>query len=308
MRPFFVVAFALPIRQNEEDGNKRYIATQGPLATTVNDFWWMVWQENSKVIVMTTKEQERGKNKCVRYWPDKDVDQEPPGVRTFGSIRVETLIEKLCVDFNLRELRVSNLTDTASEPRVLYQYHFTAWPDHGVPSDPGCVLNFLQEVNLKQEQVQPAGPIVVHCSAGIGRTGTFIVIDQIIDQIKRHGLSCEIDIQRSIQLVRSQRSGMVQTEAQYKFVYLAVQHYVEVLQQRLIAEQKSLKAGREYTNIKYTEVGSISPTDPMNEYYASGGNRPNSTSPESNGRLTVISTPAAACARSAHVCDQGINL
>lgn len=264
----------------------------------------MVWQENSKVIVMTTKEQERGKNKCVRYWPDRDVDTEPIGVRTFGTIRVEIMSEKLCVDFILRELRVSNLT-RESEARILYQYHFTAWPDHGVPSDPGCVLNFLQEVNLKQEQVQPAGPIVVHCSAGIGRTGTFIVIDQIIDQIKRHGLSCEIDIQRSIQLVRSQRSGMVQTEAQYKFVYLAVQHYVEVLQQRLIAEQKSLKAGREYTNIKYSEVGSLSPTDPMNEYYAS--NRPNSTSPESNGRLTVISNPGP-CVRSPHACDQGINL
>lgn len=106
-----------------------------------------------------------------------------------------------------------------------------------------------------------------HYSAGIGRTGTFIVIDQIIDQIKKHGLTCEIDIQRSIQLVRSQRSGMVQTEAQYKFVYLAVLHFVQVLQSRLIAEQQSLKAGREYTNIKYT---------------GDHENRPNSTSP-SNG-------------------------
>lgn len=91
-----------------------------------------------------------------------------------------------------------------------------------------------------------------HVSAGIGRTGTFIVIDQLIDQIKRFGMSSEIDIQRSIQLIRSQRSGLVQTEAQYKFVYLAVEHYVETLQQRIHAEQKSFKTGREYTNIKYT--------------------------------------------------------
>lgn len=290
------------MHQNEEDGNKKYIATQGPLAATVNDFWWMIWQENSKVIVMTTKEVERGKNKCVRYWPDKQADDSPSGIREFGTIRVETLSEKLCVDFILRELKVCR-TDGGSEERILYQYHFTAWPDHGVPADPGCVLNFLQEVNLKQEQVQPAGPIVVHCSAGIGRTGTFIVIDQIIDQIKKQGLSCEIDIQRSIQLVRSQRSGMVQTEAQYKFVYLAVQHYVEVLQQRLIAEQKSLKAGREYTNIKYTEVGTISPSDPMSEHH----HRPNSTSPESNGRI-VIGNAGPAVGRAPHACDQGINL
>ena len=293
-----------PDHQNDEDGNKKYIATQGPLAATVNDFWWMIWQENSKVIVMTTKEVERGKNKCVRYWPDKQADDVPSGIRDFGNIRVETLSEKLCVDFILRELKVCRM-DAPSDARILYQYHFTAWPDHGVPADPGCVLNFLQEVNQKQEHVQPAGPIVVHCSAGIGRTGTFIVIDQIIDLIKRHGLSCEIDIQRSIQLVRSQRSGMVQTEAQYKFVYLAVQHYVGVMQHRLIAEQKSLKAGREYTNIKYTEVGSISPSDAMSEQQHAAA-RPNSASPESNGRIVVSSIGPAG--RSPHACDQGINL
>jgi tyrosine-protein phosphatase non-receptor type 11 len=93
------------------------------------------------------------------------------------------------------------------------------------------------------------GPICVHCSAGIGRTGTFIVIDMILDQIDREGLDCEIDIHRTIQMVRSQRSGMVQTEAQYKFVYYAVQHYIQTKLQRKRAEQQT--AGREYTNIKY---------------------------------------------------------
>ena len=290
---------------SEEDGNKIYIATQGPLAATVNDFWFMIWQENSKVIVMTTKEVERGKNKCARYWPERvphlDPNKPPPTslpppVVEFGCIRIELISEKQCVDYILRELKVRR-TDVKEPDRILYQYHFTAWPDHGVPSDPGCVLNFLQEINQKQEEVQPAGPIVVHCSAGIGRTGTFIVIDQIIDQIKKQGLSCEIDVQRSILKVRSQRSGMVQTEAQYKFVYLAVQHHVEVLQQRLIAEQKSQKAGREYTNIKYTE-GSVIGTannsstvrdavsEYLNDFLVPGpGNRIKSNSPELNGRI-----------------------
>merc|ERR1712223_2379464 len=104
--------------------------------------------------------------------------------------------------------------------------------------------------NSKQESLEPnPGAIVVRCSAGIGRTGTFIVIDIIIDQIKRQGLDCDIDIQRTIQMVRSQRSGMVQTEAQYKFVYMAVSHHMETVQKRMEAEQKST---REYTNIKYS--------------------------------------------------------
>lgn len=95
------------------------------------------------------------------------------------------------------------------------------------------------------------GPIVVHCSAGIGRTGTFIVIDLIIDQVRRRGLHTDIDVRRTIQMVRSQRSGMVQTEAQYQFIYLALLHYVEILSQRWQAQQKAAEFGREYTNIKW---------------------------------------------------------
>ena len=111
-----------------------------------------------------------------------------------------------------------------------------------------------QEVLMQLVQFQRflfTGPIVVHCSAGIGRTGTFIVIDMILDQIDREGLDCEIDIHRTILMVRSQRSGMVQTEAQYKFVYYAVQHYIQTKLQRKRAEQASMQVGREYTNIKY---------------------------------------------------------
>lgn len=212
---------------------KTYIATQGPLANTKNDFWQMVWQEGTVVIVMTTKEFERSKNKCVRYWPNKEQTTE------YGRITVKTLSEKPTLDYTLREFLVF-ADGNEAESRLIYHYHFTAWPDHGVPSDPGCVLNFLHEVNRKQGSLDEAGgPIVVHCSAGIGRTGTFIVIDLLIDTIKRIGLDCEIDIQRTIQMVREKRSGMVQTEAQYKFVYLAVQHFIETLQQRIVAEHVS---------------------------------------------------------------------
>lgn len=237
----------------EDDGSgdkfPQYIATQGCLPHTVNDFWHMVWQENSRVIVMTTKEVERGKTKCARYWPEENQTKE------VGKIVLKCVSDSVRTDYTLREF-VATKDD---EKRRIYQYHFQAWPDHGVPADPGCVLSFLHDVNTRQSAVPDAGAIVVHCSAGIGRTGTFIVIDMIIGQIERRGLDCEIDIQRMIQTIRAQRSGMVQTEAQYKFVYMAVQYYIETLSQRMQAQQKSLQAGREYTNIRYSTDGGLTP-------------------------------------------------
>ncbi|KAJ1524929.1 hypothetical protein ONE63_009787 [Megalurothrips usitatus] len=224
---------------------KQYIATQGCLPSTMGDFWHMVWQEKTRVIVMTTKEVERGKNKCAKYWPEEEGQ-----TKEYKKIKVRNVLESKTADYTLREFAVSQVD--GEEERKVYHYHFQAWPDHGVPADPGCVLNFLHHVNARQESIVGAGPVLVHCSAGIGRTGTFIVIDMILDQIKRLGLDCEIDIQRTIQMVRSQRSGMVQTEAQYKFVYLAVQHHIETASQRKLAEQKSLQLGREYTNIRYS--------------------------------------------------------
>ncbi len=210
---------------------KEYIATQGCMANTRGDFWQMVWQEGTRVIVMTTKETERDRQKCVKYWPGLNETE------TFGPFTIKNLSESPSHGYVEREFLVSK--SGSPDPRKIFHFHFQAWPDHGVPGDPGCVLNFLENVNSKQDSLdEPVpGPIAVHCSAGIGRTGTFIVIDMIIDQIKGHGLDCEIDIQRTIQMVRSQRSGMVQTEAQYKFVYMAVQHYVETMRKAVEANQ-----------------------------------------------------------------------
>uniref|UniRef100_A0A4W3J8K6 Tyrosine-protein phosphatase non-receptor type n=1 Tax=Callorhinchus milii TaxID=7868 RepID=A0A4W3J8K6_CALMI len=247
---------------------KKYIATQGCLQNTVNDFWRMVFQENSRVIVMTTKEVERGKSKCVKYWPEE------MSLKEYGGMRVRNVRENPAHDYILRELKLSKVGQGNME-RTVWQYHFKSWPDHGVPSDPGGVLDFLEEVNLKQESIAEAGPVVVHCSAGIGRTGTFIVIDILIDIIREKGVDCDIDVPKSIQMVRSQRSGMVQTEAQYRFIYMAVQHYIETLQRRIEEEQKSKIKGREYTNIKYSLMdpscgGDQSPLPPCT---------PNATSP-----------------------------
>ncbi|KAF3820682.1 hypothetical protein GH733_005227 [Mirounga leonina] len=214
---------------NNSKPKKSYIATQGCLQNTVNDFWRMVFQENSRVIVMTTKEVERGKSKCVKYWPDEYA------LKEYGVMRVRNVKESAAHDYTLRELKLSKVGQGNTE-RTVWQYHFRTWPDHGVPSDPGGVLDFLEEVHHKQESIMDAGPVVVHCSAGIGRTGTFIVIDILIDIIREKGVDCDIDVPKTIQMVRSQRSGMVQTEAQYRFIYMA----------------KSKRKGHEYTNIKYS--------------------------------------------------------
>ncbi|XP_033910241.2 tyrosine-protein phosphatase non-receptor type 11 isoform X1 [Acipenser ruthenus] len=237
------------IRSVHEDGRrpdecKVYIATQGCLQNTVNDFWNMVYQENTHVIVMTTKEVERGRNKCVRYWPDVDSQKE------YGLLCVRNMEERPAQDYVLRELEITWL-DREEPPRYIWHYQYLSWPDHGVPNEPGGVLSFLDQVNQAQQSIPDTGPIVVHCSAGIGRTGTIIVIDILVDIISRQGLDCDIDVPKTIQMVRRQRSGMVQTEAQYKFIYMAVQQYIDTVQKRLEEEQRNKTKEREYSNIRY---------------------------------------------------------
>lgn len=212
--------------------NKIYIATQGCLSTTIYQFWSMIWQEDVRIIIMTTKEIERGKVKCERYWPDLNKTEVIKKYTIFNESESSTQ------DYTLRRFVVTK-KDEPNTKRTIYHFHFTAWPDHGVPSEPDRVLNILLDVNCRLKQIMtgpdpPAQAVVcVHCSAGIGRTGTFIVIDMILDQIRKEGFDCEIDIHRTVQMVRDQRSGMVQNEAQYKFIYMAVLEYIQTVKQRI---------------------------------------------------------------------------
>lgn len=240
-----------PIRQS-----KIYIATQGPLPNTVNDFWWMVWQEKSDCIVMMTKEVERCKNKCHRYWPtpeQKTLRCGPLEIRIlFDSTKTSpagTLVASSTLttngqgsaandyvyrEFELRYLGGDENNDCLVTRRIVqYQYH--AWPDQNIPANPTNVLSFLQDINRRR----PSSPVIVHCSAGIGRSGTLIVIDMIMDQLICHGLTYEIDIQRIVKIARAQRSGLVQTEAQYKFIYLAIQSYISQMKQWPMTKLKS---------------------------------------------------------------------
>ncbi|CAH2103295.1 unnamed protein product [Euphydryas editha] len=203
--------------------DKLYIATQGCLSNTTNDFWRMLWQEDVRVIAMITNEVEKGKNKCQRYWPLSGQEE------CYDELTVKSISETCYEDFLLREFDVSDKNTC----KTIYQYQYTSWPDHGAPQDPDAVLTFIEDINrrmyrIAQEKDAPEHNVLcVHCSAGVGRTGTFIVLDMLIDKIKRSGFNCEIDVHSTVKLVRAQRYGMVQNKTQYRFIYLAIQNYID---------------------------------------------------------------------------------
>ncbi|XP_048006504.1 tyrosine-protein phosphatase corkscrew-like [Leguminivora glycinivorella] len=204
--------------------DKLYIVTQGCLPTTKDDFWRMVWQEDVRVIAMITNEIERGKKKCERYWPLSGLQE------YYGDLLVKSISETCYENYILREFDVS---DDKALCKIIYQYQFTSWPDHGTPEEPDCVLAFVAEVNRQMAQVmnEPNPPeqnvLCVHCSAGVGRSGTMVVLDILIDKINSSGLNCTIDVYNTVRLVRAQRAGMVQNSLQYRFIYLALQAYMD---------------------------------------------------------------------------------
>ncbi|KAL0967367.1 hypothetical protein UPYG_G00251340 [Umbra pygmaea] len=198
------------INANYIDGYQRpshYIATQGPVHETVYDFWRMVWQEQSACIVMVTNLVEVGRVKCYKYWPD---DAEVYGDFKVTFVEVEPLAEYVVRTFTL-ERRGFN------EMREVKQFHFTGWPDHGVPYHATGLLSFIRRVKISNPP--SAGPIVVHCSAGAGRTGCYIVIDIMLDMAEREGV---VDIYNCVKALRSRRINMVQTEEQYIFIHDAI--------------------------------------------------------------------------------------
>uniref|UniRef100_A0A672SD95 protein-tyrosine-phosphatase n=1 Tax=Sinocyclocheilus grahami TaxID=75366 RepID=A0A672SD95_SINGR len=195
------------------DKNK-FIAAQGPKQDTVADFWRMIWEQKSATIVMLTNLKERKEDKCHQYWPDQ-------GCWTYGNVRVAVEDFTALVDYTIRKFCVQyQASDGTKTPRLVTQLHFTSWPDFGVPFSPIGMLKFLKKV--KQVNPSYAGPIVVHCSAGVGRTGTFIVIDALIDMMYAEK---KVDVFGFVSRIREQRSQLIQTDLQYSFVYQALLEY-----------------------------------------------------------------------------------
>ncbi|XP_078121024.1 receptor-type tyrosine-protein phosphatase mu isoform X6 [Sander vitreus] len=198
------------INANYVDGYHRpnhYIATQGPMQETVFDFWRMVWQENTAAIIMVTNLVEVGRVKCCKYWPDD--------TEIYRDIKVTLIETELLSEYVIRTFAVEKRG--AHEIREIRQFHFTGWPDHGVPYHATGLLGFIRRV--KSKTLTNAGPMVVHCSAGAGRTGCFIVIDIMLDMAEREGV---VDIYNCVRELRSRRVNMVQTEEQYVFIHDAI--------------------------------------------------------------------------------------
>ncbi|XP_078317952.1 uncharacterized protein LOC111119360 isoform X3 [Crassostrea virginica] len=197
------------INANYIDGFKKkkaYIATQGPLKPTTPDFWTMVWQEEVKKIVMVTNLKEKNRVKCYQYWPNEKK------AITCRNLRVSTDAENVFPVFVLRKIKV---TDTKTdESRMVTQYHFTAWPDHGVP-DAFQLLQFFRKVTDNGTEYDVA-PTVVHCSAGVGRTGTYIGLDALWKEGFKTGY---VDILSFARKMRKNRTKMIQTLDQYIFLH-----------------------------------------------------------------------------------------
>eukprot|EP00794_Sanderia_malayensis_P012834 gene12834-14154_t len=191
---------------------RAYIAAQGPLPGTTDDFWRMIWEQNAHTIVMVTQCMERSRVKCHEYWPGTQAT-------AFGEITVSLLSEFSYPDWIEREFL---LEGEGEGSRKVKHLQYSAWPDHGVPRTTTNILDFLQAIRAN---VKPThGPMVIHCSAGVGRTGTLIAIDTLINRLQEENV---IDVYLTVCLMRMQRCSMVQTEDQYIFIHRAIVDYLK---------------------------------------------------------------------------------
>ncbi|XP_061093981.1 receptor-type tyrosine-protein phosphatase S-like isoform X6 [Conger conger] len=193
---------------------KAYIATQGPLAETTEDFWRMLWENNSTIVVMLTKLREMGREKCHQYWPAERSAR-------YQYFVVDPMAEYNMPQYILREFKVTDARDGQS--RTVRQFQFTDWPEQGVPKSGEGFIDFIGQVHKTKEQFGQDGPISVHCSAGVGRTGVFITLSIVLERMRYEGV---VDIFQTVKMLRTQRPAMVQTEDEYQFCYQAGLDYL----------------------------------------------------------------------------------
>ncbi|KAL7638394.1 UNVERIFIED_CONTAM: hypothetical protein RMT77_010964 [Armadillidium vulgare] len=197
--------------------NPAYIATQGPLASTAADFWQLVWEQGSVVIVMLTRLTENGQALCHRYWPEE-------GSELYHIYEVHLVSEHIwCDDYLVRSFYLKNVR--TGETRTVTQFHFLSWPESGIPASTKALLEFRRKVNKSYRG--RSCPIIVHCSDGVGRTGTYCLIDMVLNRMSKGAK--EIDIAATLEHIRDQRPNMVRTKSQFEFVLMSVAEEVHAI-------------------------------------------------------------------------------
>jgi protein tyrosine phosphatase len=235
-------------------GKRRFVATQGPLIGTFGDFWKMIWQTCAVQIVMLTNVQEMGKMKCDKYWPELQESV------SYGQLTCTLQEEQVCADYTVRLIRVC-LNSKSYESREILQYHFTAWPDHSVPVYSDAIPLLLHRIRAlptfvavnptkrADELPEYSHPVVVHCSAGIGRTGTLMLISNILDSYGACKKDAEprVDILKEFCAMRAQRINLIERISQYVFVHRVL---VEMLARKDLLDLNANDFANHYRQVK----------------------------------------------------------
>lgn len=201
-----------------EKANRQYILTQGPTIKTVSHFWLMVWEQKTAAIIMLNKLIEKKQEKCSQYWPGKIGTEHILKLDDVG-LQVEYISHSDYQHYLTRQFKLTELS--SSESRTIVQYHYTTWPDFGVPGSPTVFLEFLRRVRAQGVLDDTVGPAIVHCSAGIGRSGTFCLVDSVLVLIEKDGQN-SVDVKEILLEMRKYRMGLIQTHEQLRFSYQAI--------------------------------------------------------------------------------------
>ncbi|XP_017478921.1 PREDICTED: tyrosine-protein phosphatase non-receptor type 61F isoform X3 [Rhagoletis zephyria] len=257
-----------------ERAERKYILTQGPLVDTVGHFWLMVWEQNTKAILMLNKLMEKKQVKCHHYWPDR---KGPENALRLNEVNL-TVEFLRCEEYQNFCRRWFKLTDLESKTsREILQFHYTTWPDFGIPSSPVAFLQFLKQVRDSGALDADVGPAVVHCSAGIGRSGTFCLVDCCLVLIEKEGES-KVSVQDVLYELRRYRMGLIQTADQLYFSYQAVIEGIKLLKDP------------EFLNYKEEPINS-SDNEHHDQYGTIGGDVPPPLPP----RTHSLALPMAGC-------------